>query len=510
MLNLATLLEGSAAQSPDRTALVAGERKLTYRQLNEEANRLARALVRAGVAPGDRVALTMPNVPEFAVAYYGILKAGASVVPLNVLLKAPEISYYLKDSGARIAIAASTFADEVLGGRAEAKGCDEVWVAGGDPRAGSAAGVRALAEVVAGEETGLDSATTMPDDTAVILYTSGTTGKPKGAEPSHFNMFFNALYVTERLFRLSPDAVLLAVLPLFHSFGQTCVMNAGLCAGATVSLLPRFEPAAALAALARDRVTVFEGVPTMYWALLNHPNLPQHRDAIRERLRLCVSGGAAMAVELMARFEEIFGVTILEGYGLSETSPVATFNLSQEERKPGSIGKAIWGTEVKIFDDQDQELPAGQRGEIVVRGHNVMKGYLGRPDATAEAIRNGWFHTGDIGYRDGDGFFFIVDRKKDMILRGGFNVYPRELEEVLMTHPAVSLVAVVGVPDERLGEEIKAFIVPKAGAEASEPEIIAWCRERMAAFKIPRSVEFREAFPMTATGKILKRELRGA
>ncbi len=510
MLNLATLLEGSAARTPDRTALTAGERRLTYRQLNEEANKIAGALKRRGVASGDRVALTMPNTPEFVIAYYGILKAGAAVVPLNVLLKAPEICYYLKDSGARIAIAASSFAGEVLGGRAGATSCAEVWIAGDHPKAGSAPDVRALADVVAGEGSSRDCEPTMPDDTAVVLYTSGTTGRPKGAELSHFNMFFNALYVTEKLFRLSSEDVLLAVLPLFHSFGQTCVMNAGLCAGATVALLPRFDPAAVLSAMGRDRVTVFAGVPTMYWALLNHPDLPLFRDAIRDRLRLCVSGGAAMAVELMSRFEETFGVTILEGYGLSETSPVATFNLSQQDRKPGSVGKAIWATDVRIFDDSDRELPDGERGEIVVRGHNVMKGYLGRPEATAEAIRNGWFHTGDIGYRDPDGFFFIVDRKKDMILRGGFNVYPRELEEVLMTHPAVSLVAVVGVPDERLGEEIKAFVVRKAGIEATGPEIIAWCHERMGAFKVPRSVEFREGFPMTATGKILKRELKGA
>src|SRR5712692_6996956 len=474
MLNLATLLEGSAARSPDRAALTAGERKLTYRQLNEEANKLAGALKRRGIAPGDRVALTMPNTPEFAIAYYGILKAGAAVVPLNVQLKAPEISYYLNDSGARIAIAASSFAGEVLGGRAGATGCCEVWIAGDHPEAGSAPDVRALSDVVASEGSSLDCAPTMPDDTAVILYTSGTTGRPKGAELTHFNMFFNALYVTEKLFRLSPEDVLLAVLPLFHSFGQTCVMNAGLCAGATVALLPRFDPAAALAAMVSDRVTFFAGVPTMYWALLNHADLAHHRDAIRERLRLCVSGGAAMAVELMSRFEETFGVTILEGYGLSETSPVATFNVSQQDRKPGSVGKAIWATEVKIFDDSDRELPDGERGEIVVRGHNVMKGYLGRPEATAEAIRKGWFHTGDVGYRDPDGFFFIVDRKKDMILRGGFNVYPRELEEVLMTHPAVSLVAVVGVPDERLGEEIKAFIVPKAsgGERAGDHRLV--------------------------------------
>lgn len=246
----------------------------------------------------------------------------------------------------------------------------------------------------------------------------------------------------------------------------------------------------------------------MYWALLNHPDRAGYADAIRRSLRLCVSGGAPMPVELMRQVEEAFGVTILEGYGLSETSPVATFNISREERKPGSIGKAIWGTRVAIFGEGDRELPRGEKGEIVIRGHNVMKGYLGRPEATAEALKDGWFRTGDVGYQDEEGFFFIVDRKKDMILRGGFNVYPREIEELLMTHPAVSLVAVVGVADERLGEEVKAFIVRKPGADASEDAILSWCRDRLAAFKCPRHLEFREALPMTATGKVLKRELR--
>jgi long-chain acyl-CoA synthetase len=348
----------------------------------------------------------------------------------------------------------------------------------------------------------------MPDDTAVILYTSGTTGTPKGAELSHFNMFLNALYSADKLIQFGPNEVTMAVLPLFHSFGQTCVMNATIYAGGTITMLPRFEPDKALAVMARDGVTIFAGVPTMYWAMLNVPGKEQYVEQIRSTLRMCVSGGSAMPVELMRQFEEAFGVTILEGYGLSETSPVATFNQSREERKPGSIGKAIWGSAVSIFDENDRKVERGERGEIVIRGHNVMKGYLGRPDATREVMRNDWFHTGDIGYMDEDGFIFIVDRKKDMILRGGFNVYPREIEELLMTHPDVSLVAVVGVADERLGEEIKAYIVPKQGATSSEDEIIVWCKEQMASYKYPRMVEFREALPMTATGKILKRELR--
>jgi long-chain acyl-CoA synthetase len=342
----------------------------------------------------------------------------------------------------------------------------------------------------------------------VILYTSGTTGQPKGAELSHFNMFYNAVFSADRLMHITSEDVMMAVLPLFHSFGQTCVQNAGLYAGATITMLPRFEADKALGLMVRDGVTLFAGVPTMYWALLNVPDSDPLIERIKTTLRRCASGGSALPLELMRQFEEKFNVVILEGFGLSETSPVATFNMSEHDRKTGSIGKAIWGTQVKIFDDNDKEVPANERGEIVIRGHNVMKGYLGRPDATAETMRGGWFHSGDIGYKDEDGFIFIVDRKKDMILRGGFNVYPREVEETLMMHPDVSLVAVVGVPDEKLGEEVKVFIVPKAGATATEDDIMAWCKEKMAAYKYPRMVEFRPSLPMTATGKILKRELK--
>ena len=511
MLNLSTLLESSASDRPDRPAIVQGDRRITYAELAAGARRFAGALSRAGVRRGDRVALLLPNVPDFPIAYYGTLASGATVVPLNVQLKGREIAYYLNDSKARVLVAFEGFSAEARRSLEEASGCEQLWITGGEGAAGPSEDgrIRSLGEVLRSAPEDADPAQTMPDDTAVVLYTSGTTGQAKGAELTHFNMFFNALYCADRLFHLTPDDVLMAVLPLFHSFGQTCVMNAGLYAGATVTLQPRFDPEKVLQSLAKDGVTVFAGVPTMYWALLNHPDRARHAAAIRGSLRLCVSGGAAMPVELMRQVEEKFGVTILEGYGLSETSPVATFNRTREERKTGSIGKTIWGTSVAVFDDADREVPRGEKGEIVVRGHNVMKGYLGRPDATAEAMRSGWFHTGDIAYQDDDGFFFIVDRKKDMILRGGFNVYPREIEELLMTHPAVSLVAVVGIPDERLGEEVKAYVVRKAGAAAaSEEEVLGWCRERLAAFKCPRSVEFREALPMTATGKVLKRELK--
>jgi long-chain acyl-CoA synthetase len=300
----------------------------------------------------------------------------------------------------------------------------------------------------------------------------------------------------------------LMVLPLFHVFGMTVVLNAILHMGGTLVLLARFEPAAALETIVRERVTFFSGVPTMYWGLLNHAQTTgADTKALADHLRLCISGGSALPVELLRNFESAFGVEILEGYGLSETSPVVCFNQLGFERKPGSIRRPVFGTEMRVVDDNDQDVPTGQPGEIVIRGHSVMNGYYKRPEATAEAMRGGWFHTGDIAYQDADGYFFIVDRKKDMILRGGYNVYPRELEEVLMTHPAVSLAAVIGLPHASLGQEVKAFIIRKSGATVTAEEMIAWSREQVAQYKYPRHIEFRDTLPMTATGKVLKREL---
>jgi long-chain acyl-CoA synthetase len=349
----------------------------------------------------------------------------------------------------------------------------------------------------------------MADDTAVILYTSGTTGTPKGAELSHSNMVMNAR-LTDNMIP-GGDDVTLIVLPLFHSFGQTVQMNAGFYTGATLTLLPRFDPDATLGIMVRDNVTLFAGVPTMYWALLNHPNADKYDlEKISKNLRVCSSGGSAMPVTVMKAFEEKFQTTILEGYGLSETSPVASFNPYDGVRKAGSVGIPVWGVEVRIVDAEDNDVPTGELGEIVIRGHNIMTGYYNRPEATAEVMRNGWFHSGDIGNMDEDGYIYIVDRVKDMVIRGGLNVYPREVEDVLMTHPDVSLVAVVGMPDEKFGEEVKAFVVLKPNATVTEAELGAWAKENMAAYKYPRMVEFRDALPMNATGKILKRELKKA
>jgi long-chain acyl-CoA synthetase len=335
------------------------------------------------------------------------------------------------------------------------------------------------------------------DDTAVILYTSGTTGTPKGAELTHGNLRRNADIVAG-LFGLGDDAMTLGALPLFHSFGQTCCMNATISAGGCMTLLSRFDPAKALEVIERDGVNVFQGVPTMYAAMLNLPDADRYDTS---QLEICVSGGAAMPVEILRGFEERFGCKVLEGYGLSETSPVASFNHPDRERKPGSIGTPIEGVEMKLADE------SGGVGEIAIRGHNVMKGYWRNPQATSDVMRDGWFHTGDMAQVDEDGYFFIVDRKKDMIIRGGYNVYPREIEEVLYEHPAVREAAVVGVPHDELGEEIGAAIALKEGAETSADELQAFVKEQVAAYKYPRHVWFVAELPKGPTGKILKREI---
>ncbi|MEW5988525.1 MAG: long-chain fatty acid--CoA ligase [Chloroflexota bacterium] len=514
MLNLATLLEETARERPNHLAVIFREMKLPYGVVNAMANQVANALVGLGIHKGDKVAISCPNLPYFPVVYYGILKAGAVVVPLNVLLKPREIAYHLQDSDAKAYFCFEGTEQLPLGQMGYAafqqvESCQHLVMMTANPAGPSPIeGVKTLGMLIYNQPTTFDTVATQADDTAVILYTSGTTGRPKGAELSHSNMVMNAR-LADNMYDRSQNDVHLVVLPLFHSFGQTVQMNAGFYTGATLSLLPRFDADDALAIMERDNVTIFAGVPTMYWALLNHPRAQQYDLAkIARNLRLCASGGSAMPVELMRAFEMKFDVKILEGYGLSETSPVASFNRMERPSKPGSVGLPVWGVQIRIVDEDDQDVSQGELGEIVIKGHNVMKGYYKKPEANAEAMRNGWFHTGDVGRLDEDGYIYIVDRVKDMIIRGGFNVYPREVEEVLMTHPAVSLAAVLGVPHERLGEEVKAFIVPKAEAEVTAEELVAWAKENMADYKYPRLIEFRDTLPMSATGKILKIELR--
>jgi long-chain acyl-CoA synthetase len=516
MLNLASVLEYSAAEYPDRIAVVAAGARLTYREVEEQASRVASALIDRGISAGDRIALSCPNLPAFPVIYYGILKAGGVVVPLNILLTEREIAYHLADSAAKAYFCFAGSAELPVGAAGAAAfertaSCEHFVLITADPAAASSdVALQTLAEFTHRQTAECPARPAAETDTAVVLYTSGTTGQPKGAELTHSNMVHNAL-LGPRLFGAHPGGhdVHLLALPLFHSFGQSVQMNAGFASGATLVLLPRFSPRDALRLMQAEGVTFFAGVPTMYHALLGHENADGYDlAAIAASLRVAVSGGAPLPGEVLRRFEQRFDVPIVEGYGLSETSPVATFNRVDRPRRPGSVGLPAWGVQVKLLAPDGTEALQGEAGEIAIRGHNVMKGYLGRPAETAAVLdAAGWFRTGDIGTRDDDGYLYIVDRKKDMIIRGGFNVYPRELEEVLLTHQDVSMAAVVGVPHASHGEEIKAFVVRAPGATVGEADLIAWCKQNMAAYKYPRIIEFRQALPMTATGKILKREL---
>jgi len=502
--NLGTMLVESARRTPDKAAVILDDVRITYTQLDALSDRVAANLSAAGVAPGDAVGLQLPNIPQFVIAYFGILKAGGVVVPMNVLLKAPEIAFQVENSGARTLITFGGFATEAAKG-AESGGVSALYVVSlpGDASAGVGTPFEAL---LAGDQPGPQLAVRSPTDPAVIIYTSGTTGTPKGAELSHFTLYMNA-DVPGRLFDFKAEDVVLVALPLFHVFGLSSILNISILLGGTMTLVPRFDPSGVLNVIQRDRVTVFEGVPTMYFGLLGAPGLA---DYDLSSLRIAISGGAPIPAEVIDTFERTFGVTILEGYGLSETASTTSFNISAAERKIYSVGKPIWGVNVQIWDDQQQSLAAGKDnvGEIVVRGANVMNGYHNNPDATAQAFAGGWFHTGDLGYLDEDGFLFIVDRMKELIIRGGYNVYPREVEEAVYAHPAVAEAAVIGVPDAKMGEEVHAVIAVKQGESVTEGELVAFVKERVAAYKYPRTVEFRDSLPKNATGKILKRELR--
>lgn len=519
-LNLASIIEHHARLLPDREAIVWNEKRVSYGRLNAMANRVANALVEMKIGHNDKVALVCPNLPFFPVVYYGILKTGAVVVPLNVLFKAREFAYHLRDSDAKAVFVFEGAPDLPVARTVKeafdaVDACENFIVMTIDEDAVSPIEkAKTLTEVVAGKSENFETFPTKPENTCAILYTSGTTGQPKGAELTHFNIFLNSVTVqSSHLPALgyadAEQKTVLITLPLFHTTGQTVQMNANLYSGNRVVLLPRFEPRATLEAMERERVNFWVGVPTMYWAILKYVEETAFDvSKIAEHLKVPTSGGAPMPIEVMKDFERVFGIRVLEGYGLSETSPLACFNHFEKPSRAGTVGQPIFGVEVKCFDENDCEVERGKRGEVVIRGHNIMKGYYKRPEATAEAFKNGWFHTGDIGTMDDEGYLSIVDRKKDMILRGGYNVYPRELEEIIMTHEAVSLVAVVGVADERLGEEVKAFVVLKQGFDLSAEDFTGWCKEQFAANKYPRLVEFRESLPIGATGKILKRQLR--
>jgi long-chain acyl-CoA synthetase len=508
-LSLAAVLAEGARRYPSKTAVVDADLRVSYADLWQQARSYAAALRQVGVKPGDAVALMVPNVVDFPRAYYGALAAGAVVVPVHLLLTADEAAYVLSESRATLLIAHTT--QLTVGGAAAAAAGVPVVTTGPVPAdVRLADGVRRLEDVEATVPPLASYVTRSAEDPAVIFFTSGTTGQPKGAVLTHLNLVLNATVNVFDAHEGRATDVVLGCLPLFHTFGQTVGMNGTFRIGATLVLLPRFTGAAAIEMMLREDVNVFHGVPTMYVGMLeaapNYDRLPQ--------LRLCISGGASLPQAVLERFNSTFSTSIFEGYGLSETSPTATTNQPHFGTKAGTIGHPVWGVEVEIARAEVEErielLPVGELGEIVIRGHNVFAGYLGRPHDTALAMVDGWFRSGDLGTKDEQGFITIVDRKKDLVIRGGFNVYPREIEEVLARHPAVVQVAVIGVPDPVFGEEIMAVIVADKtqGTPPTEAEVIAWAQERLGRHKYPRKVRYVDEMPLGPSMKVLKRELR--
>ncbi|HLB24919.1 MAG TPA: long-chain fatty acid--CoA ligase, partial [Nitrospirota bacterium] len=503
-MTLGERLSGTAAAYPRRVALAFEGRKYSYRELDGLVSAFARGLAGQGVGEGDRVALLLPNCPEFAVAYFGASRAGAVVVPVNTFLAAPEMLFILKDSGASLVVVSSEHHEKLARIKDALPGLKAVSTGPGLP---GALDFKSLLEegkndapgtgVERGRQTGAS-----PDDApAAILYTSGTTGNPKGAVLSHGNLLSNASACAEA-FRVTKKDRFLLFLPMFHAFSFLVCLLLPLTLGARVIILPSVKPfSRVIKAIIFGGATFFIAIPTVY-SVLSMKKFPRIVFPLL-RLRLCVSGAAPLPREVIERFARNYPVPLLEGYGLTEASPVVSCNPLDGTRKPGSAGIPIPGVEVRAVSEDGAALPPGQVGEIAVRGHNVMKGYLNNPSATAEAIRDGWLFTGDLGYVDDEGYIYIVDRKKDLIIVHGMNIYPREVEEALYTHPAVRQAAVVGVPDPGKGETPKAFVALHEGTSLTEKEVKAYLRERVAGYKVPRQVEFVESLPVSPTGKVL-------
>ena len=490
-MNLARLGEDSVQRYGEYVSLVFDDVEWTNVAQQRAGNRFAHALGRLGVRAGDRVLVLLPNCPEVLQAYAGILKAGAVIVPAVFLLGPVEVRHILEDAGAKVAVTAPEFVDK-LGG----------W-AGPVVLVGAGARGPSWADVIAGEPDTFTTVERADRDLAVILYTSGTTGRPKGVALSHDNLASNARAAAS-LYELDRTRWSLQVLPLSHSYGLT-VMNAGNILGTRGVLLRWFNPEGVLDSIQRYRVESMSAVPTMLLYLLHYPDAERFDTS---SMRVWGSGAAPLPLEIVEPFEKKFGGRIQEGYGLTEASPVVSAHRLSGVRKLGSVGQPIPGVEVAILDDTDRPLPVDELGEICVRGPNVMQGYYGLPEETAQTLRNGWLHTGDMGRLDADGFLFIVERKKDLIIRGGFNIYPREVEEALYAHPAVAEAAVVGRSDALMGEEVVAYVVPKAGASVDPGAIITFCEQRLARYKCPKVVRTVESLPKSPIGKILRKELR--
>ena len=496
-LNLNENLKKSAARFPNRTAYTFLNQSTTYAELDKLVDCASSGLCGAGIRKGDRVALILGNCPEFVIAYYGILRAGAVVVPINPAYTSGEISYILSNSQAQAVITHSSLESTMTPLREKleqlkmviyTESIDSEWT------------WEHLIQVTEGifESTSIDK-----DDLAVILYTSGTTGKPKGAMLSHRNLASNAAAMSQ-LAEFTEEDRIIAVLPMFHVFSIATCINIPIASGAAIVIVPKFSPTDVINSIRREKATIFAGVPTMFSFLLQVLGATAKDFS---SIRACFSGGASIPVELLHRFEEKFQVPVLEGYGLSETAPVTAFNPLRGTRKPGSVGIEIPEVKNKVVDPNGMEVPRGEIGELIVKGPNVMMGYLGMPEATSSALKDGWFYTGDLARMDEEGYIYIVDRKKDMILVGGYNVFPREVEEVLYQHPAIVETAVIGMPDKEYGEIVMAFVVTN-DEDITMDDILYFCQDKLAKYKLPKQVEFMKELPKNSTGKILKRALR--
>jgi len=502
-LNLGDCLRLPAQASPGSECLVLDGVRLSYAEVDAAARRVAGVLRTSGVARGDRVLMLLPNVPQFAIIYHGILYAGATVVPINPLLRPRELAHIVHDTRSRVAFAFQDVAETALDLLEAPGGLHQVFIveAGMKP-AKPPRGESFLRALFSATEAPMLQ--TDPQDIAVIMYTAAQHGRQRGAMLSHFNLFQGAQTTCTRSLRYFPEDRLLAVLPLFHGFGQTTMLNAALLTGCAVVCAPRFDAGQIIDTIERERITLLAVVPTML-----HLLVAAARDARPlPALRCVVVGGAKLNLECARQFEALYGAPVLEGYGLTETSPVVAFNSDVASNRPGSVGKPVWGCEVVVASEEDELLPPGQEGEILVQGHNVFQGYLNDPEGSRETLHEGWLRTGDLGYVDAEGYVFLTGLKKDMILRAGMNVYPKEVEGVLESHPGVLQAAVVGLPDAVRGEDIKAYIVPVEGVSLSESELKSWCRDVLSSYKCPRRFEFVEALPRKADGGVDKAVLR--
>ena len=489
-------MTNTAARVPDHPAIRFQDQTVTFAEMDHRVDCLATGLARAGLGPGDTCILMMPSSLNWALTYYALAKLGAMVVPVNPLFRSGELKHIFRDSGARAFVGHAQYLAEPAAVLADMPGID-IRLADGQAEGG---GFTALADLFQ-DCQGFATHPTGDDDAFAIIYTSGTTGLPKGAVLTHQNLISDAELVGG-LRHTEPHDVVLSVLPLFHIYGQTHALNISVMSGLTIRMWEHFEAEKVLAAIEDEESSIFYAVPTMVNRLVELGGASPPR---RSSLRFIISGGASLPVEVLRKFEEIYGATIYESYGLTECSPTCVENPYGRDPVPGSIGLPVPGFQAKLVDDNDQEVEPGQVGELLIKGPAVMKGYLGKPEATAETLRGGWLHTGDLARMDQRGYIFIVDRKKEMIIRGGYNVYPREIEEVLYTHPSVREAAVIGVPHDDWGEEIAAVIALKPGQKVEADDLRSFVRQRVAPYKYPRLIKFIDELPKNATGKILKR-----